>query len=51
MEAIIAADPDLQRYREIDDRNLSPSETMVERQVYVWESEGGRVTDYANTNR
>lgn len=30
MEAIIAADPDLQRYREIDDRELGPTETLVE---------------------
>lgn len=30
MEAIIAADPDLRRFREIDDRDLSPAETCIE---------------------
>lgn len=30
IEAIIAADPDLQRFREIHDRELGPTETLVE---------------------
>lgn len=34
IEAIIAADPDLQRFREVDDRELGPTETLVE-QVLV----------------